>query len=65
MSSVEKVKNVAGMVTAIIGVPAALFALLFLLSPNLVPWTSLRVDISEPNTEHNATVEDAFPNESI
>jgi hypothetical protein len=65
MSSVEKVKNVAGMVTAIIGVPAALFALLFLLFPNLIPWTSLRVDISEPSIEHNAIVEDVSQREYL
>jgi hypothetical protein len=49
---------VAGAITALIGVPAAFFAFLYLLSPNFAPWTSLRVDISETSIEHNATVED-------
>jgi hypothetical protein len=65
MNFVEKVGKVAGMFTAVIGVPAALFAFLFLLFTNWIPWTSLRVDISEPSIEHNATIEDVSQREYL
>jgi hypothetical protein len=65
MSFVEKVTKVAGAIAAVIGVPAALFTFLFLLFPNVVPWTSLRVDISEPSIEHNATIEDVSHREYL
>jgi hypothetical protein len=55
---VENAGKVLGLLVAIIGVPTAVFTLLFLAFPNVAPWTSLRVDISEPTIEHNATLED-------
>jgi hypothetical protein len=60
-SSLDHITNigkVAGTIAAVISVPAAIVAFVFTLFPNLIPWTSLRVDISETSIEHNATVED-------
>ena len=51
---VEASKVVGGVVGAI----AAAIGLVFLLMPNLIPWTSLRGDVSETSIEHNATVKD-------
>jgi hypothetical protein len=65
MDFFEKVSKVAGAFAAVIGVPAAVVTFLFLLNPNWVPWTSLRVDISEPSIEHNATIEDVSQREYL
>jgi hypothetical protein len=47
-----------GVITAIIGVPTAIVTLVFTLAPNIAPWTSLRVDVSETSIEHNAVRKD-------
>jgi hypothetical protein len=45
-------------VGAVVGAIAAAIGLVFLLMPNLIPWTSLRGDVSETSIEHNTTVKD-------
>jgi hypothetical protein len=47
-----------GVITAIIGVVSAIVTLVFIFFPNLAPFTSLRVDVSETSIEHNAVRKD-------
>ena len=57
-TSAADIGKIVGVITAIIGVPTAIVTLVFTFLPNLAPWTSLRVDISETSIEHNAVIED-------
>lgn len=52
-----KIRDVIVDFGKVAGAFAAAIGLVFLLAPNLIPWTSLRADISETSIEHNATVE--------
>lgn len=54
ISLTDIVKGVA----AFIGVVSTIVTLLFIFFPNLAPFTSLRVDISETSIEHNAVMKD-------
>jgi hypothetical protein len=53
-----QIGKIAVVIAAIIAVPTGIFTLVTLFFPNLAPWTSLRVDVSETSIEHNAVVKD-------
>jgi hypothetical protein len=57
-NSAADIGKTVGVITAIIGVPTAIVTLVFTLAPNIAPWTSLRVDVSETSIEHNADMKD-------
>lgn len=57
MPQITAIKNFIVEVGKVAGAFAAAVGLVFLVFPNLIPWTSLRADISETSIEHNATVE--------
>ena len=57
-NSAADIGKAVGVITAIIGVPTAIVTLVFTLAPNIAPWTSLRVDVSETSIEHNAVMKD-------
>jgi hypothetical protein len=51
--------NVVKGVGSLAGIIATIAGLVFLLNPNLLPWTTFRADISEARVvEHNVTLED-------
>jgi hypothetical protein len=57
-NSAADIGKAVTVITAIIGVPTAIVTLVFTFAPNIAPWTSLRVDVSETSIEHNAVIKD-------